>query len=108
MTGAPPIVPELDVADLERSLATYEGLLGLRRVVARPEERFASLVREGAYLMLQEAAGPGWRFRTAPRAFPFGRDVNFRIEVSDGDALHAAMTRSSLVVHVAFEERWCR
>ncbi len=108
MTGAPPIVPELDVADLDRSLAAYVGVLGFRCVVTRPEERFAYLVREGAHLMLQEAAGPGRRFRTAPLAFPFGRGVNLQIEVSDVDALHAAVARSGLVVHVALEERWYR
>jgi hypothetical protein len=96
MIGAPPVVPELDVADLGRSLAAYEGVLGFRCLVTRPEDRFAYLVHEGAHLMLQEAAGPGRRFRTAPLAFLFGRSVNLQIEVSDVDALHATVTRSDL------------
>ena len=33
VTGTPLVVPELDVADLGRSLAAYEGVLGFRRVV---------------------------------------------------------------------------
>ena len=106
--GAPPVVPELDVSDLARSLAAYEGVLGFECRVTRPEERFAYLVREGAHLMLQEAAGPGRRFRTAPLAPPFGRGVNLQIEVSDVDALHAAVARSDLVIHVPLEERWYR
>lgn len=106
MIGAPSIVPELDVVDLERSLAAYEGILGFQCVVNRPEERFAYLVREGAHLMLQEAAGPGRRFGMAPLAFPFGRGVNLQIEVSDVDDLNAAVAQSSLVIHVALEERW--
>ncbi len=108
MNDAPPIVPELDVTDLERSLAVYEGVFGFRSVVTRPEERFAYLVREGAHLMLQEAAGPGRRFRTAPLDFPFGRGINLQIEVSDVDALYAAVTVSGLAVHIALEERWYR
>ena len=106
--GAPPIVPELDVADLGRSLTAYEEVLGFRCVVTRPEERFAYLVREGAHLMLQEAAGPGRRFRTAPLVFPFGRGVNLQIQVSDVDVLHAAVACSELVIHIALEERWYR
>ncbi len=108
MIDTPPIVPEPDVADLERSLTAYEEVLGFRCVVIRPEERFAYLVREGAHLMLQEAAGPGRRFRTTPLAFPFGRGVNLQIQVSDVDILHAAVARSSLVIHIALEERWYR
>lgn len=108
MIGAPPIVPELDVSDLARSLAAYERVLGFECRVTRPEERFAYLVRGGAHLMLQEAAGPGRRFRTAPLAHPFGRGVNLQIEVSDVDALHAAVARSDLVTHVPLEERWYR
>ena len=108
MIGAPPVVPELDVSDLERSLAAYEGVLGFRSLVTRPEERFVYLVREGAHLMLEEAGGLGRRFCTAPLAFPFGRGVNLQIEVSDVDALHESVARSDLVIHVPLEERWYR
>ncbi len=62
------LVPELDVSDIERSLAFYINVLGFSVLWSRPEERFAYLDFEGAQLMLQDAAGPGRRFRTAPRA----------------------------------------
>jgi catechol 2,3-dioxygenase-like lactoylglutathione lyase family enzyme len=101
-----PLVPELDVSDLDRSLAVYLGVFGFECIVERPEERFVYLIREGAHLMLEEAAGPGRRFRTAPLEHPFGRGVNLQIKVSDVDALYAAVQRSGLAVPIPLEERW--
>ena len=43
MPTAPPVVPELDVADLARSVSFYVDVLGFRVRIERPEERFAYL-----------------------------------------------------------------
>ena len=104
----PPLVPELDVSDLERSLAVYLGVFGFRCQVRRPEEAFAYLIREDVHLMLEEAAGPGRRFGTAPLEHPFGRGVNLQIRVSDVDALHARVMAAGLTVPIPLEERWYR
>ncbi|MBV9909523.1 MAG: hypothetical protein JOY52_18395 [Hyphomicrobiales bacterium] len=40
-----PIIPELDVADLARSLSFYVDALGFSVRFERPEERFAYLTR---------------------------------------------------------------
>ncbi len=45
----------------------------------------AYLELDGVNLMIQEADGPGRRLRTAPLEYPFGRGVNFQIEVSHVD-----------------------
>ena len=71
MVRPPPLIPELDVADLDRSLVVYVDVLGFEIQARRPEERFAYLVREGAHLMLEEAGGPGRCFRVAPLEYPF-------------------------------------
>ena len=104
----PAIVPELDVSDLDRSLAVYLDVLGFRCHVSRPEERFAYLVREDAHLMLEEAAGPGRRFHTAPLEAPFGRGMNLQIRVSDVDALYARVRHAGLPIFIPLEERWYR
>src|SRR4051794_29428182 len=90
------LVPELDVTDLARSLAFYVGVVGFTLVFERPAERFAYLAIDNAELMLQEAAGPGRRFRTAPLERPFGRGINLQILVPNVDATYAAVLGARL------------
>ena len=49
------LTPELDVLDLERSLAFYVGVIGFTVMFDRPEERFAFLDLDGVHLMIEEA-----------------------------------------------------
>jgi catechol 2,3-dioxygenase-like lactoylglutathione lyase family enzyme len=66
MFTAPPVVPELDVADLARSVSFYVDVLGFSVHFERPEERFAYLTRGPVHLMLEQADGPGRRFARVP------------------------------------------
>lgn len=102
------LVPELDVVDLARSLRFYVGVLGFRVLFERPAERFAYLERDGAELMVQEAAGPGRRFRTAPLEAPYGRGINFQLRVTDVDALQTRAIEACAEIVVPMEERWYR
>lgn len=104
----PPVVPELDVSDLDRSLTFYRAVLGFQAHAERPEERFAYLIRGRVHLMLQEASGPGRRFRTAPLEFPYGRGINLQIEIPDVDDLHAKVLKTGTEIHIPLEERWYR
>ncbi len=108
MTIAPPLTPELDVEDLETSLRIYTGAFGFRVLFQRPEERFAYLELEGAHLMLEEAAGPGRRFRTAPLEKPNGRGINLQIRVSDVAILYDRVAHAEVSVIIPLEERWYR
>ncbi|HEY1783772.1 MAG TPA: VOC family protein [Roseiarcus sp.] len=108
MATTPPVVPELDVADLARSLSFYVDILGFRVRIERPEERFAYLTRGPIHLMLEQAEGPGRRFRTAPLEYPFGRGINLQIEVPDVDHLHTETLRAGAAIHIPLEERWYR
>ena len=89
-------------------MAVYIDVLGFSCHASRPEERFAYLVRGGVHLMLEEAAGPGRRFHTAPLEHPFGRGMNLQIEVSDVDTLYASVQQAGLSVVIPLEERWYR
>lgn len=64
-------------------------------VFDRRHERFAYLALDGAEVMIQEAAGPGRWFRTAPLEQPFGRGVN----------LLGSVVRAGLRPIVPVEER---
>jgi catechol 2,3-dioxygenase-like lactoylglutathione lyase family enzyme len=106
--AAPPIVPELDVADLDRSLKFYTDTLGFNCRIQRSEERFAYLTRGLVHIMLEEAEGPGRRFRTAPLEYPFGRGMNLQIEIPDVDSLYQHAARAGGTIYVPLEERWYR
>jgi catechol 2,3-dioxygenase-like lactoylglutathione lyase family enzyme len=101
-------IPELDVSDLDRSLAFYVGVIGFAVMFDRPEERFAFLTLEGVHLMLEEAAGPGRRFRMAPLEHPYGRGVNFMIEVAEIEQLHSRVQAEGFTIVIPLEERWYR
>lgn len=96
------------MTDLRASLRFYVDVIGFAVRYERPEEAFAYLDLDGASVMLEEAGGPGRRFRTAPLERPFGRGVNLQIEVADVTAIHDRAQRASLTPLVALEERWYR
>jgi len=104
----PMLVPEIDVTDLATSLRFYTDVLEFRILFERRAECFVYLERDGVELMLQEAAGPGRRFRTAPLELPFGRGVNFQIRVEDVDVVHDRAVESGADIVVPMEERWYR
>jgi len=74
----------------------------------RPEERFAMIDLAGARLMLEQADGPGRRFRTAPLEQPFGRGVNLQIEIADVRATYARVVENGAAVLIPLERRWYR
>jgi catechol 2,3-dioxygenase-like lactoylglutathione lyase family enzyme len=102
------LVPELDVAKLAESWRFYVTVLGFRVLFERAEERFIYLERNGVELMIQEASGPGRRFRTAPLESPYGRGVNFQLRVEDVDLLYARAVEEDADIIVPMEERWYR
>jgi len=104
--GRSRLVPELDVSHLETSLAFYGAVLGFAVLYSRPEERFAYLDLDGANLMIEEAVGPGRRFRTAPLAYPFGRGVNFQIEVTHVDSMLERIVAAGYAPLIPMEEQW--
>jgi catechol 2,3-dioxygenase-like lactoylglutathione lyase family enzyme len=99
------LVPELDVADLDRALRFYTEVCGFRIAYERAEEGFVYLEREGVEIMLQAAMGPGRRFRTAPLEHPYGRGINLQIEVADAGGLHAAIVEAGVEPLIGLERR---
>jgi len=100
------LTPELDVTELGTSLRFYAEVLDFRVLFERTAENFAYLERDGVELMLQEAAGPGRRFRTAPLELPHGRGINFQLGVEDVDAVYARAVEAGATIVLPIEERW--
>jgi catechol 2,3-dioxygenase-like lactoylglutathione lyase family enzyme len=110
----PALVPELYVSSLARSLAFYRDLLGFSLEYDRPEERFAALALGAARLMLEEApslraATPAefaaGQWRTAGLEAPFGRGVNFELEVPDVARVRARLAAAGHALLLDVHER---
>lgn len=108
MIESPALVPELDVADLAASLRVYRDVFGFEVLAERPDESFVYLAIGPAHLMLQEAGGPGRRFRTAPLERPYGRGINLQINVPDVIAAHERIKCMASEIVVPLEDRWYR
>lgn len=108
MIANPALIPELDVADLAASLQIYQHVFGFELLFERTDEAFAYVVLGGAHLMLQQAHGPGRRFRTAPLQRPFGRGVNLQIRVPNIDDIRLQVRKHNLEVILDVDERWYR
>ncbi|PNY80859.1 bleomycin resistance protein [Deinococcus koreensis] len=80
-----PLVPELTVSDLARSLDIYTRLFGFTLNYTRPGFAYLSLGRV-QWMLEQAQADGGWQ--TGPLERPFGRGINFQMVVPDLDALH--------------------
>lgn len=104
----PKLVPELICSDFAESLRFYTGLLGFRVLYSRPEERFAFLERDGAELMLEQPIARDRLWPRAELAQPFGRGVNFQIEVADAAGLHRAILAAGVAIFLPLEEKWYR
>ncbi len=106
MTAA--LVPELVVSDLGASLGFWCDLVGFRVWYDRPEEGFAYLVLGDAHLMLEQLDLAARQWITADLVQPYGRGINFQIEVPDIDAVIARCTQRQLGFYLQPEERWYR
>lgn len=100
------LVPELVCSDFERSLQFYTAVLGFEVVYARHGERFAYLDREGAQIMLEQPTERG--FVNGELSQPYGRGVNFEIEVSDVDTLYERVRAAGAEIWLPMEEKWYR
>jgi len=102
------LVPEFVCSDLAESLRFYTELLGFRVLYSRPEQRFAYLERDGAELMLEQPVSKDRLWPHAELAYPFGRGINFQIQVADVERLHAAIQAAGVPVFLPLEEKWYR
>ncbi len=112
MAGKPKLVPELLVSNIKASVDFYTHVAGFRIVYDRPEFGFAYIEREGAEMMLEEIpavnADQSRAWIAGPLERPFGRGINFQIEVSDVEALYADVNTAKASIFMAMESKWYR
>lgn len=102
------LVPELLVTRIESSLRFWCGLLGFAVAYDRPEEGFAYLHLDGAEVMLEQVDDDQRTWLTGPLDPPFGRGLNFQIEVAAIAPIVARLQRAAWPLFLEPEERWYR
>jgi len=75
------LVPELIVSSIDKSISFYKSL-GFKIEYERKENKFAFISLEGSQIMIQEKRDKE-EWKTADIEYPFGRGINFQIEVKD-------------------------
>ena len=101
------LIPELYIQNFEKSIAFYTDILGFKILYSRDEEKFVMLEREGAQIMFEQI-GIGSNCITDKLKPPFGRGVNFQIQVSDINALYNMITQSGVKLFLDMEDKWYR
>ena len=99
------LVPELTVTDINVSLSFYQGL-GFKLEYQREAEKFAFISLGGAQIMLEQFHESGWN--TGTLETPFGRGVNFQIEVREITPLLAALEKMVHPLYREAKETWRR
>ena len=72
------LTPELSVSNLDKSIGFYTRVLGFK--VEYQREKFAFLPFQGSQIMIEEMNNI---WSTGKLDYPFGRGINFQIEVKD-------------------------
>jgi catechol 2,3-dioxygenase-like lactoylglutathione lyase family enzyme len=104
--GWAPLVPELYVLDVERSLHFWCELLGFRTLYRRTEAGFAYLERERAQVMLEQTGRESWSVGDMVK--PFGRGINLQIATSSLQPLLDRLSAVNWPLFVQPAERWYR
>ncbi len=106
-TLEPALVPELLVADVDRSLTFWHDVCGFEIHYSRLEERFAYIALGSAHLMLEQI-GVGRNWITGPLEVPLGRGINFQIAVPDITPLVTALACAGIDLLMQPETKWYR
>jgi len=98
------MVPELTVIDFNKSLTFYTEILGFSIRNQRKDPNFAYLEQEKVQFMIEQFHENGWN--VAELTSPFGRGVNFQIELSDIEPLLTRINNAQIKLFRDPKESW--
>lgn len=99
-------IPELDVTSLDESIKFYE-TCGFKIEYERKDERFVFLSLGEIQFMLQELDDNN-KWETGKLEYPFGRGINFQLEVDNVDSIYDKVVNNGYKIMVDIEENWYR
>jgi catechol 2,3-dioxygenase-like lactoylglutathione lyase family enzyme len=101
------LVPELYVENITRTRHFYVDLLGFKVLYERPEDNFIYMERGNTQMMFEEL-GVSRNWITGELKYPWGRGINFQIEVEGVGALYAQVQAAGVKPFLSLEEKWYR
>ena len=99
-----PLVPELIVSDLRKSLRFYRDVLGFKVEYERQEDRFVYLSFSGSELMLEEDCSESSPWIIEPLDYPRGRGLNLSIECENAEDLAIRLFESDYPLQKELED----
>ena len=97
------LIPELSVHDFSKSIVFYTKILGFKVEYSRPENMFAMLSLNDAQMMIQQV-NDNWN--TAELIYPYGRGVNFQIEVNDVEEIVSRLAENNYPLFRSVQTNW--
>lgn len=102
------LVPELVVLDIKKSVEFWCRLIGFNIAYERVEDGFVYLDLNGAQIMLEQHNPSDREWETGKLEPPFGRGINFQIEVDDIHSILDRLKKANYPLFIPLEERWYR
>ncbi len=97
------LIPELSVSDFEKSLEFYTKILGFKIEYTR--QNFAFLSLNGSQIMIEEVNN---NWKTGELDYPFGRGINFQIDVKDITPLLQSLKKNKIKLFRNPKDNWYR
>jgi catechol 2,3-dioxygenase-like lactoylglutathione lyase family enzyme len=99
------LIPELSVSNFEQSLKFYTQILGFKIEYQREESKFAMISLQESQMMIEEVNN---NWNTGKLEYPFGRGVNFQIEVNQIQPILDSLKKNNFPLFVEPKENWYR
>ena len=99
-------IPELDVTNLEKTIKFYK-TCGFKIEYDRPESKFAFMSLGEIQFMFCELKDEN-KWETGKLEYPFGRGINFQLEVDNVDIIYNSLKDSGYTIMIEMEENWYR
>jgi len=99
------LIPELSVSDFEKSIYFYVKILGFKVEYRREENNFAFLSLNDAQIMIDKV-NDNWN--TGDLEYPYGREINFQIEVDDISPLLTSLNENNYSIFISPKDNWYR
>lgn len=95
------LIPELSVLNFEKSLEFYVKILHFK--VEYTRKKFAFLSFQGSQIMIEEVSS---KWETGSLKHPFGRGINFQIEVKDVQPLIKSLKENKYSLFKGPKDNW--